>query len=81
MTQYDVARIKNIESDIKIQLQEYPVNESEALKHLNVVPISKREVDLRLRETDFGEKRKINKMKRKLVLLKTSSKIRKRKNY
>ena len=31
---------------VEIQLQEYPVNESEALKHLNVVPISKREVDL-----------------------------------
>ena len=31
---------------IEIQLQEYTVNENEALKHLNVVPISKREVDL-----------------------------------
>ena len=31
---------------IEIQLQEYTVNENEALKHLTVVPISKREVDL-----------------------------------
>jgi ATP-dependent RNA helicase DDX49/DBP8 len=64
MTQYDVTRVKNIESDIKIQMTKYDIDEKEALKNLTSVAIAKKEIQLTLGESEFGKKRKINLLKR-----------------
>ncbi|XP_064390499.1 probable ATP-dependent RNA helicase DDX49 [Halichondria panicea] len=67
VTQYDIDRLKSIEENIKTTLTEYDSKESEVLKLLNSVNVAKREVEIRLGDTDFGERRKINKRKRKLL--------------
>lgn len=79
MTQYDVTRVKNIENDIKTELVEYPIDEDKALRNLSVVTMAKREVDIKLSETDFGKKRRTNILKRKQFLIKHKMLKKKRK--
>uniref|UniRef100_A0A1X7SUB7 Uncharacterized protein n=1 Tax=Amphimedon queenslandica TaxID=400682 RepID=A0A1X7SUB7_AMPQE len=79
MTQYDVTRVKNIENDIKTEFVEYPIDEDKALKNLSVVTMAKREVDIKLSETDFGKKRRTNILKRKQLLMKHKMLKKKRK--
>lgn len=67
MTQYDIERIKAIEERINTKLEEFETNETEAVKLLKVVSVVRREVELRLDDSNFGEKRKINKRKKRLL--------------
>eukprot|EP00794_Sanderia_malayensis_P019894 gene19894-21837_t len=67
MTQYDIERIQAIEERINTKLTEFDVNETEALKLLKAVSVVKREVELRLDDSKFGEKREINKRKKRML--------------
>jgi ATP-dependent RNA helicase DDX49/DBP8 len=64
VTQYDVLRLKNIESYTKVTMGEYPIAESDVLKILNPVSVARRQMDLALSERSFGEARRLNKRKR-----------------
>jgi ATP-dependent RNA helicase DDX49/DBP8 len=46
VTQYDVLRLKNIESYTKVTMGEYPIAESDVLKILNPVSVARRQMDL-----------------------------------
>ena len=67
MTQYDIQRLKAIENYVNVKMKEFETSETDALKLLKIVSITKREVETRLNNSSFGEKRKIN--KRKAVIL------------
>ena len=67
MTQYDIERIKAIEERINTKLEEFETNETEAVKLLKAVSVVRREVELRLDDSNFGEKRKINERKKRLL--------------
>lgn len=63
LTQHDIERVKAIESYINVKMTEFETSEADALKLLKIVAITKREVEIRLNNSSFGEKRKINKRK------------------
>lgn len=67
MTQYDIQRIQAIEERINIKLAEFETDETEALKLLKAVSVVRREVEMRLNDSKFGEKREINKRKKRLI--------------
>ena len=67
MTQYDIERVKAVEERINTKLEEFEVNEKEAIKLLKPVSIVRREVELRLADSNFGERREINKRKKEIL--------------
>ena len=67
LTQYDIERLQAIENYINIKMIEFESNEADVLKLLKVVSVVKREVEIRLNDSDFGEKRKINKRKSSIL--------------
>lgn len=67
VTQHDVERVKNIELHTRKEMTEFKMEEHKVLQQLNTVTIARKEVELRLSETNFGEKRKINEHKMKLL--------------
>lgn len=67
MTQYDIERVKAVEERINTKLEEFETNEKEVLKLLKPVSVVKREVELRLSDSNFGEKREINKRKKRIL--------------
>ncbi len=67
MTQYDIQRIHAIEERINTKLGEFETNETEALKLLKAVSVVRREVQMRLDDSKFGEKREINKRKKRML--------------
>lgn len=79
LTQHDIQRIKAIESHINVTMSEFETSETDALKLLKIVAITKREVEIRLNNSSFGDKRKINKRKAMLLSGKTSKNMKKRK--
>ena len=71
LIQHDIKRLLEIEKYVNVEMGKFETNESDALKLLKIVSVTKREVELRLNDSNFGEKRKIN--KRKLTLLNGTS--------
>ena len=67
MTQYDIERVHAIEDRINTKLTELEVNENEVVKILKAVSVVRREVEIRLKDSGFGEKRLINKRKRLIL--------------
>ncbi|XP_065836432.1 probable ATP-dependent RNA helicase DDX49 [Oscarella lobularis] len=67
VTQYDVKRIQAIEKRIGTTLTDYSVAEKDVLTLLNEVTIARREIELKLSKSSFGEKREINRQKRKFL--------------
>ncbi|EDV26931.1 uncharacterized protein TRIADDRAFT_21982 [Trichoplax adhaerens] len=63
MTQYDVNRIHNIETTTNVKLLKYEVDEHDVLKLLNIVTMLRKEIDVRLEESNFGRNRELNKRK------------------
>jgi len=63
MTQYDIERVTSIEENINIKMTEFETNETDALKLLKIVSVMRREVEIRLTDAGFGEKRLNNKRK------------------
>ena len=63
ITQYDITRLQAIEEHVGVKMEEFPVDETDALKLLKIVSIVKREVEIRLNENNFGEKRDTNRLK------------------
>lgn len=67
LTQYDIERLKAIEKHINVEMTEFETSESDALKLLKIVTVMKREVEIRLNDSNFGEKRKVNKRKHAIL--------------
>lgn len=67
VTQYDIECLHNIESHLKTTLEEYSVSENKALKHINLITITRREVELKLGQSNFGENRRVHLAKRKIL--------------
>uniref|UniRef100_A0A8B9GVY7 RNA helicase n=1 Tax=Astyanax mexicanus TaxID=7994 RepID=A0A8B9GVY7_ASTMX len=67
VTQYDIHLVNAIEEQIQTKLKEYPVEEKEVLKILTQVNVTRRQCEIKLESTDFGEKKEINK-KKKMIL-------------
>jgi len=63
LTQYDIERLKAIEEHVHVKMTEFETSENDALKLLKVVSVARREVEIRLNDSSFGEKRQINKRK------------------
>lgn len=67
VTQYDVERVKAIEAVINTKLTELKTSEKEVLSLLKGVLVARREAELRVRDSDILEKRKVNKRKKDLL--------------
>ena len=67
LTQFDIDRLKAIESFIHVQMKEFETNEEDAVKLLKPISIIRREVEIRLNDANFGEKKKSNKRKQALL--------------
>ena len=63
MTQHDIQRIKAIEEHVNVTMSEFETCEADALKLLKVVSVVKREMELRLNDSGFGERKRVNKQK------------------
>jgi len=63
MTQYDIERLTTIEDDINTKMTEFETNETDALKLLKIVSVTRREVEIRLNDSGFGERRLNNRKK------------------
>ncbi|XP_001950474.2 probable ATP-dependent RNA helicase DDX49 [Acyrthosiphon pisum] len=64
VTQHDIKLVKAIEAKINIRLKEYDVSGLHVAKILTQVHVTKREAQIKLDETDFDERRLINKRKK-----------------
>ncbi|KAK1117833.1 hypothetical protein K0M31_015506 [Melipona bicolor] len=67
ITPHDIKLLHAIEGAIGTKLTEYKVNDKEIVTILTQISVAKREAEMKLDETDFYEKRIINKRK-KLIL-------------
>ncbi|XP_033334255.1 putative ATP-dependent RNA helicase Dbp45A [Megalopta genalis] len=67
ITPHDIKLLHAIEDTIGTKLTEYKVNDKEIVTMLTQISVAKREAEMQLDETDFYEKRMINKRK-KLIL-------------
>ncbi|KAM8960084.1 putative ATP-dependent RNA helicase DDX49 [Pelodytes ibericus] len=67
VTQYDIHLVNAVEEKINMKLKEYPVKESEVLKILTHVNVTRRECEIKLECTDFDEKKEINKRKQLIL--------------
>ncbi|EEB10732.1 DEAD box ATP-dependent RNA helicase, putative [Pediculus humanus corporis] len=67
VTPVDIKLIHAIESIINTKLKEYSINDKEVIKILTQVKVTKREAEIKLDETDFYEKKMINKRKKLMM--------------
>ncbi|XP_035268953.1 probable ATP-dependent RNA helicase DDX49 isoform X1 [Anguilla anguilla] len=67
VTQYDIHLVHSIEEQIQAKLKEYPAEESEVLKILTQVNVTRRECEIKLESTDFDERKEINKRKQMIL--------------
>ncbi|XP_029056618.1 probable ATP-dependent RNA helicase DDX49 [Osmia bicornis bicornis] len=67
ITPSDIKLLHAVEDAIGTKLTEYKVNDKEIITILTQISVAKREAEMKLDETDFYEKRMINKRK-KLIL-------------
>eukprot|EP00118_Oscarella_pearsei_P006579 m.29944 g.29944 ORF g.29944 m.29944 type:complete len:163 (+) comp31269_c0_seq3:1694-2182(+) len=68
ITQYDVERLHAVEDRIRTKLTEHAVVEKDVLKLLNEVAIARKEIELKVKGSTFGEKREINQRKKRPLL-------------
>ncbi|KAM9329058.1 putative ATP-dependent RNA helicase DDX49 [Gastrophryne carolinensis] len=67
VTQYDIHLVQAIEEQINMKLEEFSVKESDVLKILTQVNVTRRECEIKLECTDFDEKKEINKRKQLIL--------------
>ncbi|XP_076282768.1 putative ATP-dependent RNA helicase Dbp45A [Lasioglossum baleicum] len=67
ITPHDIKLLHAIEDTVGTKLTEYKVNDKEIVTMITQISVAKREAEMHLDETDFYEKRMINKRK-KLIL-------------
>ncbi|KAK6468074.1 putative ATP-dependent RNA helicase DDX49 [Huso huso] len=67
VTQYDIHLVHAIEEQNKAKLKEFSVAESEVLKILTQVNVTRRECEIKLESSDFDEKKEINKRKQMIL--------------
>lgn len=67
ITPHDIKILQAIEEAINFKLSEYKIDDKEVAKIVTQVSVTKREAGIKLDETDFYEKKAINKRK-KLIL-------------
>ncbi|PSN37672.1 putative ATP-dependent RNA helicase DDX49 [Blattella germanica] len=63
VTPYDIKLLHAIEENIKTKLKEHKVEDKAVVKILTQVSVTKREAEIKLEETNFYEKKLINKRK------------------
>lgn len=63
VTQHDIARLQAIEEHVGVKMKEFETSEAEAVKLMKVISVVKREVEIRLNENGFADKRMNNKIK------------------
>jgi len=63
LTQHDIERFKAIEQHTNTKMTQFDASEPSALKLLKIVSVTRREVEIRLNDSSFGEKRRINRRK------------------
>lgn len=63
ITQYEISLLRSVEERINQKFKEYDVSGKEVAKVLTQVNVTVREMQVKLEETDFEEKRLINKRK------------------
>ncbi|XP_063259553.1 probable ATP-dependent RNA helicase DDX49 isoform X2 [Prinia subflava] len=67
VTQYDIHLVHAIEDEIKLKLEEFPVEEQRVLEILTQVNVTRRECEIELEGMDFDEKKEINKRKQMIL--------------
>ncbi|MEE6487870.1 hypothetical protein FKM82_015066 [Ascaphus truei] len=67
VTQYDIHLVQAVEEQINMKLQEFAVKESEVLRILTQVNVTRRECEIKLECADFDEKKEINKRKQLIL--------------
>ncbi|XP_039558420.1 probable ATP-dependent RNA helicase DDX49 [Passer montanus] len=67
VTQYDIHLVHAIEEEIKLQLEEFSVEEQLVLDILTQVNVTRRECEIELEGMDFDEKKEINKRKQMIL--------------
>ncbi|KAK3927747.1 putative ATP-dependent RNA helicase DDX49 [Frankliniella fusca] len=67
ITPHDIKILQAIEEAINLKLTEYKIDDKEVAKIVTQVSVTKREAEIKLDDTDFYEKKAINKRK-KLIL-------------
>lgn len=67
VTQYDIHLVHAIEEQNKAKLKEFSMAESEVLKILTQVNVTRRECEIKLESSDFDEKKEINKRKQMIL--------------
>ncbi|KAG0230146.1 putative RNA helicase [Actinomortierella wolfii] len=64
VTERDIELVHEIEARINKTMEEYPTNENKVLELLNEVSSAKRAANMALHDSQFGEKKRIQKQKR-----------------
>lgn len=72
VTPFDVALKKSIEENIGTQLSEYKVNDEEVVRIALEVDHLRKQAEIKLDTTGFGEKKEINKRKREILIYEVS---------
>ena len=67
VSQFDVKRLQGIEALTGSKMEELETVEGIVLKRLQTVSMARREVEVRLTESEFGERQKINRAKRRIL--------------
>ncbi|KAG0001679.1 hypothetical protein BGZ79_004329 [Entomortierella chlamydospora] len=67
VTERDISLVQDIESRINKTMGEFPVPENKALELLNEVSSAKRAANMALHDSQFGEKKRIQKQKRQAL--------------
>ncbi|KAF9907118.1 hypothetical protein BX616_000523 [Lobosporangium transversale] len=67
VSERDIELIQDIESRINKTMGEYPIPENKALEVLNEVTSAKRAANMTLHDSQFGEKKRIQKQKRQIL--------------
>ncbi|XP_005531724.2 PREDICTED: probable ATP-dependent RNA helicase DDX49 [Pseudopodoces humilis] len=67
VTQYDIHLVHAIEEEIKLKLEEFPVEEQLVLDILTQVNVARRECEIELEGMDLDEKKEINKRKQMIL--------------
>jgi ATP-dependent RNA helicase DDX49/DBP8 len=67
LTQYDIGLLQAIEAQIGTELKELKISPAKVSKHVTEVLVAKREAEVKLDESGFGEKREINRKKHMIL--------------
>ncbi|XP_014251818.1 probable ATP-dependent RNA helicase DDX49 [Cimex lectularius] len=67
LTPNDIKLLQEIETEINIKLEEYKIDSKEVAKIFTQISVTKRECEIRLDQSDFYERKAINKRKQMIM--------------